>query len=193
MHRPSALLSVIPAVCVAILGAVGTSGAQDNRPHTEAVMGTFLASPDNVMQRTCVGQDGDYLEIRGRFVGTIASSDPRLTGELEFMAEPALVNLATGLGTFRGRFAVRDPDTRMQTAQGEFHTVVTEGALNHGFALGKTTGQRGEPSDDFFANFKSTLDGSLNVTGEFGATAADPRTPAVVQGGRCSGQFMRVP
>jgi hypothetical protein len=193
MDRPSSLLSVIAAVCLAILGAVGTSGAQDNRPHTESVSGTFLASPDNVMQRTCVGQDGEYLEIRGRFVGTIASSDPRLTGELEFMAEPALVNQATGLGTFRGRFAVRDPDTRMQTAQGEFHTVVTEGALNQGFALGKTMGRPGEPSDSFFANFKSTLDGSLNVTGEFGVTSADARTPAVVQGGQCSGRFTRVP
>jgi hypothetical protein len=80
MSRASAILSVIVAVCVAVVGAVGTSGAQDNSPHTTPVAGTFTASPVNVMQRTCEGQDGTYLEIRGRFAGTSVSPDPRLDG-----------------------------------------------------------------------------------------------------------------
>jgi hypothetical protein len=108
------------------------------------------------------------------------------------MAEPALVNLLTGFGTFQGPFAIRDSITGKQTAHGDFHNVVTERNVNHGFALGKVMNQAGGPADDFFAHFEATLDPSLNVTGQFGGVG-DARTPAVVQGGHCSGPFMRTP
>jgi hypothetical protein len=194
MSRASAILRIVAAVCIVILGTTGTSGAQGNRPRTEPVSGTFAASPDNVMQRFCQGEDGQYLEIRGRFEGTIASSDPRLTGVLEFMAEPALVNLTTGFGTFQGPFSIRDAAGGRQKARGEFHNVVTNVILNHGFALGKVTNQESGPSDDFFAQFKATFDpATFNVTGQFGGTTADPRTPAVIQGGHCSGPFIPAP
>lgn len=183
---------VVTAVLVMMGVSVGTAAAQDSPPRTVGVTGTFTASAVNVMQRICDGQDGPYLELRGRFAGVASSSDPRLTGDLEFVAEPALVNLATGLGTFQGRFWITDPATRVQTAAGEFHTVVTEGSLNHGFALGAVTGQGSGPSERFFAAFESTLDASLNVSGQFGGTG-DPRTPAVVQGGRCGGGFAPAP
>jgi hypothetical protein len=184
-------------LAVAVLTVIVSAGstvafAQGNQPRTKEVAGTFTGSPQNVKQRTCVGQDGAYLEIRGLFSGTITSNDTRLTGNLEFMAEPALVNLDTGLGTFRGRFRVFDAITRMQKAQGEFLTVVTEGNLNHGFAHGTVTNAAGGPADDFFARFESTLGLGLVVTGHFGTTGS-PRTPAVVQGGHCSGPFVQVP
>jgi hypothetical protein len=166
--------------------------AQGNRPRTQPVSGIFTGSPVNAKQRICEGQDGTYLEIRGHFSGAITGSDPRLTGTLDFMAEPALVNLATGFGTFRGRFHISDPATGRQKAQGEFLTVVTEASLNHGFAIGKVTNTGGGPADDFFASFTSTLDAALNVSGQFGGTG-DPRTPAVIQGGHCTGAFTQVP
>jgi hypothetical protein len=144
--------------------------------------------PVDAKRRLCEGQDGPYLEIRGRFAGFVLSSDPRLSGGIEFMAEPALVNLATGFGTFQGRFRIVDPQTGMQKAEGEFHTVVTESSLNHGFAVGKVMNQGTGESDSLFTNFKSTFDASLNVNGEFGGMG-DPRTPGVVQGGHCSGPF----
>jgi hypothetical protein len=173
-----------------------TSGAviiaQGNRPRTEAVTGIFTGAPVNAKQRVCEGADGAYLEVRGHFSGAITSSDPRLTGTLDFMAEPALVNLTSGLGTFRGRFRISDPATGKQTAQGEFYTVVTEGFLNHGFALGTLMNAGSGAADSFFARFESTFDASLNVSGQFGG-AGDARTPAVVQGGHCSGPFMPVP
>lgn len=166
--------------------------AQGNRPRTEPVAGVFSGSPVNAKQRVCEGADGAYLEVRGHFSGAISSSDPRLTGTLDFMAEPALVNLTTGLGTFRGRFRISDPATGKQTAQGEFYTVVTEGFLNHGFALGTVMNTGGGAADSFVARFQSTFDASLNVSGQFGG-AGDARTPAVVQGGHCSGPFVAVP
>jgi hypothetical protein len=184
-----------PASIVAILFALvaaGTSAvAQGNLPRTQPVSGMFTGSPVNAKQRLCQGQDGMYLEIRGHFSGSITSSDPRLTGTLDFMAEPALVNLTTGFGTFRGRFRIIDAATHMQKAEGEFFSVVTEGSLNHAFALGKVA-NAGGASDDFFASFTSTFDPALNVNGQFGGSG-DPRAPAVVQGGHCSGPFTQVP
>jgi hypothetical protein len=170
-----------------ILGGTSVAFAQ----HTQPVTGTFTGDPVNVMQRLCVGTDGPYLELRGHFSGAIVTSDPRLTGTLDFMAEQALVSLASGLGTFRGRFQISDA-AGAQTAQGQFFTVVTEGGLNHGFALGKVMDSAGGAADDFFATFNSTLDASLHVAGGFGVIG-DPRLPAVVQGGSCSGRWMRVP
>lgn len=187
----------VKTVAGIVLSAVLAAGhviviAQGNRPRTEPVTAVFTGSPVNAQQRVCEGADGAYLEVRGHFSGAITSSDPRLSGTLDFMAEPALVNLTTGLGTFRGRFRISDPATGRQAAQGEFYTVVTEGFLNHGFALGTVMNAGSGAADSLFARFESTFDASLNVSGQFGG-AADPRTPAVVQGGHCSGPFAQVP
>jgi hypothetical protein len=173
------------------LGGGSLALAQSNPPHTLSVTGDFAGDPVNVMQRLCVGVEGPYLELRGHFSGAITSSDPRLTGTLDFMAEQALVSLVTGLGTFKGRFQISDA-SGAQTAQGQFFTVVTDGGLNHGFALGKVMGGSDGAADDFFARFQSTLDASLHVAGHFG-DFGDVRLPAVVQGGQCSGKWTRVP
>jgi hypothetical protein len=187
--------------CVAVAAVVGATAlttsvpamaADNNRPRTEPVAGTFSASPVKVKQRTCVGQDGPYLELRGTWEGKISSSDPRLTGELEFMAEPALVNTTTGFGTFQGRFAISDEETGKQKTEGKFYTVITEGALNHGFAVANAINQGNGPAQDFFTEFNTTLDSSLNAAGEFGGTG-DPRTPGVIQGGHCEGPFTVIP
>ena len=176
-----------------VFGGDRVALAQNNPPHTQPVIGTFTGDPVNAMQRLCIGVEGPYLELRGLFSGAITSSDPRLTGTLEFMAEHALVSLATGLGTFKGRFQVFDA-SGAQTAQGQFFTVVTESGLNHGFALGQLMSDGGGGgTDDFFARFQSTLDPALHVEGHFGDPAGDVRLPAVVQGGTCSGRWIQVP
>ena len=183
---------VVAVMTLAALLAGGGPAVAQNRPHTLAVTGDFAGDPVNAMQRLCVGTDGPYLELRGHFSGAITSSDPRLTGTLDFMADQALVSLASGLGTFKGRFQVSGA-SGAQTAQGQFFTVVTDGGLNHGFALGKVRNADGSGTDDFFARFQSTLDASLHVDGRFGDPTGDVRLPAVVQGGTCSGQWTRVP
>lgn len=180
------------ALLFVTVGGTSTVLAQGNRPRTQPVSGIFSGSPVNARQRVCEGADGPYLEIRGHFSGSIASSDPRLTGSLDFMAEPALVNLATGFGTFRGRFRISNTTSGRQTAQGEFFTVVTEASLNHGFAVGHLMSGGNASSESFFAQFESTFDAALNVSGQFGGVG-DPRLPAVVQGGHCSGPFSEVP
>jgi hypothetical protein len=192
MRLRNAHVLAVAVLSVMIFGGTSVAFAQANEPRTKRVSGMFTASPQNVKQRFCTGQDGEYVEIRGHFSGVITSDDPRLAGNLEFIAEPALVNLTNGFGTFRGRFRIADATTGAQKAQGEFLTVVTDRGLNHGFAHGKVMNAGAGPADNFFANFKSTLDGSLNVSGQFGGDG-DSRTPAVVQGGLCSGPFLQVP
>jgi hypothetical protein len=194
MMRKQTRFVLVGLVAAALAGAAPHVGAQGNGPRTTSVTGTFTGDPVNAKQRVCVGQDGPYLEIRGQFSGAISSSDPRLTGTLDFSSEPALVNLTTGLGTFRGRFQITNSTTGMQTAQGQFFTVVTEGRLNHGFALGTLVNNGGGATDDLFATIQSTFDAALHVNGVFGiTTAGDPRLPAVVQGGHCDGPFTQVP
>jgi len=183
-RRLAAVAGLVVAAGVAFGGVAIAS--HDERPRTEAVTGTFQASPTKVKTRTCVGQDGSYLQIRGKWRGTIAGSDPRLTGRLDFSAR-ALVNVTTGLGTFRGHFRVRQANGR-SGAKGLFATVVTEGSLNHGFAIARVPRgpDPGEGSGIFHANFESTVSPQLNVTGTFGG-AGQPRDPAVIQSGRCRG------
>jgi hypothetical protein len=191
------LIVTISALIIVLGGGYATALADGEAPHTNAVAGAFSAAPVDVQRRTCAGADGPYLELRGQWKGVVTSNDPRLAGTFVFSAEPALVNLATGLGTFQGRFEVLDPKTGQEKANGNFHTVVTEASFNHGFALGKVISAGGhadddEPSDNFFANIQAKLDPSLNVTGEYGG-AGDLRTPAVTQAGHCSGPFTKMP
>ena len=87
----SVFIAFLLAVSVGVTAT--TSLAQGNAPRTEPVTGQFDANPENVMVRGCVGEDGAYRELRGKWTGTITSSDPRLTGNLEIMARSALVNV----------------------------------------------------------------------------------------------------
>ena len=181
-RRLAALAGVLVAVGIAVGGVAAASG--DERPRTEAVTGTFQASPAKVKTRTCQGQDGAYLQIRGTWRGTITGSDPRLTGTLKFTAR-ALVNTTTGLGTFAGTYRIRQANGKT-SARGQFATVVTEGSLNHGFAIAKVSRgpDPGEGAGIFHGNFESTVDPALNVVGKFGGTG-QPRDPAVIQSGSC--------
>ena len=181
----AALAGLALAVGVAVGGVAAASG--DERPRTEAITGTFQASPANAKTRTCQGQDGAYLQIRGKWTGTITSTDPRLTGTLKFTAR-ALVNTTTGLGTFRGVFRVRQANGT-PGARGQFATVVTGGNLNHGFAIAKVPRgpSPGEGAGIAHTNFESTVDQALNVTGRFG-DVGQARDPAVIQSGSCVGR-----
>jgi hypothetical protein len=188
--------TVFVAVIVATLTHGRMARASGDEPRTQAVTGTFRSSPVNAKTRTCTGIDGRYVEIRGMFAGSINSSDPRLTGRLDFSAH-ALVNQDSGLGTFEGAFQIT-PARGRQAARGVFYTVVTEGGLNHGFARGKFAaegdgeedGERQE--EDLFVRFESVVDARLNTTGQIGGTG-DPRTPAATQSGHCTGPWTRVP
>ena len=171
--------------------------ADDGAPLTKPVTGVFTAKPVNAKTRTCMGADGPYLEVSGKFGGTITSDDARVSGSLEFQTH-ALVNLGTGLGNFEGSFSIDSPAPG-GGARGVFFTVVTAGGQNHGFARGKLGGGNDEGEHDgegggpdFFARYQATVDASLNVSGGFGGPG-DAVAPAIIQSGRCSGRWTRIP
>jgi hypothetical protein len=188
---------MVGAVMVTAAMAGDVALASD-APRTDAVVGSFTAKPVNVKTRTCVGQDGGYFEVSGKFAGDIVSADPRVSGKLEFLAH-ALVNTTTGFGNFEGTFSISSTAPG-GGARGTFATVVSGGAFNHGFARGKLgsgeegqhDGEGGEGGADFFARYEAVVDGSLNVTGAFGGPGS-PQAPAIIQSGRCSGRWTRVP
>jgi hypothetical protein len=195
--RSRRFLGVLPNL-VAVLCLTTVAAAKDDsrpfRPQTDPVAGTFTASPEKAKQRMCVGLDGTYLELAGRWVGTIISRDPRLTGDFEFTSETALTNLDTGFGTFQGHFTISDPDTGRSKAHGEFQAVITEATKTHGLAFGKVVDQGPRlKGGSLFTNFKSSLDEAFNVAGEFGGTTPDGRTPAVIQSGQCTGRWTTIP
>src|SRR6266699_241970 len=74
MSQRKLTLAIPVVAALAALAAVEIAIAESaNRPRTDAVMGTFTASPVRVKQRICEGQDGPYLEIRGKLAGTVVS------------------------------------------------------------------------------------------------------------------------
>jgi hypothetical protein len=197
MSRMINRLTMVGALLVAAATAGDVALASDG-PSTKEVTGSFTAKPAGAKKRLCVGEDGTYLEVSGKFAGTITSSDARVSGALEFNAH-ALVNITTGFGNFEGTFSVRS-EAPGGGARGVFYTVVTNGGLNHGFARGKLGGGdddgehdgEGGGGADFFARYQAVTDADLNVTGGFG-TAGDLRLPAIIQTGRCSGRWVKVP
>src|SRR5438876_12006103 len=62
--------------------AATTDFGQGNRPRTEPVSGTLEADPENVMVRSCDGEDRLYSELRGKWTGQIPSRDTSLTGSV---------------------------------------------------------------------------------------------------------------
>jgi hypothetical protein len=192
--RSRRFFGVLPNL-VAVLCLTTVAAAKDDSrplgPQTDPVAGTFTASREKIRQRTCVGPDGTYLELRGRWVGTSKSLDPRLAGDFEFTAETALTNLSSRFGTLVGRFTISDPNTGKRKAYGEFQAVVTEVTKSHGLAVGKVVDQGPRlKGGTLFANFKSSFDEAFNVAGEFGGSTGDPSTPAVILSGQCTGPWI---
>ena len=69
----------------------------------------------------------------------------------------------------------------------------------HGILLGRVTGEgagaAGEELDrgELVAHFKSVVNLVTGaVEGQVGGTSGDPRTPAVIQSGHCTGPFTHV-
>src|SRR4051794_25121821 len=111
------------AVAALAAGAAAIAGT-GRGPTTERAAGTYTLAPVNVKQRTCTGTDGTYVQARGVLEGASTSSDPRFNGRVQVVIERALVNLATGNGTSRGRVTWWDASGR-RTVTATYHEVVT--------------------------------------------------------------------
>lgn len=192
------LSAILGAFALLVVGGTTLAfAAGDDRPRTDAVAGTFSMAPVDQEQRICEGPDGPYLELTAQYRGTM-TGDPRLSGELRVAAH-LLINLAKGLGTDRGTFEVRDTKTGRKKAHGRYEDVliVTGGVVrSNGVFFGEVreAGGLGDDDDDdaeggsarVIAHYEGELDPVTgSISGQYGGSG-DPRTPAVIQGGRCA-------
>jgi hypothetical protein len=116
-----------------------------------------------------------------------------------------LVNLGTGLGTSEGRFEVRDAATGRKKVAGGFLGVVTPASLTSAALDGLLVGtvfDEGTGAEEqvgrgrVVANFEAEFDNAiLNGNGSFGIGAPPTvrPSPALIQGGHCTGRFTSAP
>lgn len=99
--------------------------------------------------------------------------------------------LVTGLGTSEGTYTIRDPSTNVLKVHGEYDGIFTEGSKFHGVAVAKVADGTGESEQ--IALFKADVDLATGVvSGRLGGVSTDPRTPAVIQRGACTGPGRRL-
>jgi hypothetical protein len=190
-HNTSRKLLALAATAVAVASAgAGAYAATRGGPSTEPTAATITAHPVSLEQRLCADPSGaPYIEVRGRYVGT-AAGDPRLTGKFE-LSGTASGNLVTGFGTTEGLWSIRDAATGREKAAGVFSGVITDNVNIHALYRGLVFD--GPSPGNLVAQVRLALDpATSSFVGELGGTAGDPRTPAVIAHGACSGPFTRV-
>jgi hypothetical protein len=174
------------AVTAAVLLGLSTFAAADE-PRTDRVLATFGVTTIEgaFKERTCTGEDGEYVERHDEFEGPVDSTDPRLNGTLEVKTD-ALINTTTGEGTIHGTWSVRDEITNDLQLTGRFNGVVTDLFTFEGLAWARISGGSGGV---LVANLNVHVLGNT-ATGTIGfPLSTSLSSPAVIQSGSCSGGF----
>jgi hypothetical protein len=158
--------------------------------HTDPVMTAFTVTQSSMRDRTCTGSDGMYREFKATYRGTSTGGDPRLAGNVVIRSH-GLINQTSGFGSSHGTLYLRS-DSGRSIARARYFAVNTNLGVLHGFITGwvrdRVEGgvEEQDGSGKLMANFKATFNATGTVlTGQLGGTAADPRTPAVIQQGGC--------
>jgi hypothetical protein len=167
---------------LALLGASGWAAP----PRTDRVTASIgMARTAESVDRTCTGQDGQYVELHQTHQGPINSTDPRLTGTLTTNSF-FILNQTTGLGTGEGTFKITDPRTGGLKVNASFQGVIDNGRFK-GFVYGNI---QGSSSTKLFANISLVFSPDGGSIGDMGAPAPlVPADLAVIQMGSCSSGF----
>ncbi|HEX7255905.1 MAG TPA: hypothetical protein VF236_08265 [Gaiellaceae bacterium] len=180
-------------IALAVIAALATAGAavahgKRDRTHTDAVLANFTVTQSSVSDRTCTGVDGEYRQFHAKYRGT-STGDPRLTGDIVIRSK-GLINQTTGMGSSTGTVHLK-AEGRTRAVARYFATNTDRGVL-HGYIVGHVRDrvpggtEEQDGSGKLMANFKASFNAAGTVlTGQLGGTAADPRTPAVIQSGGC--------
>jgi hypothetical protein len=197
MVRRARVIGLAVAAVGMLAVAAGALASMSERPRTDEVLARLTFVSVEGKERFCTGDDGEYREAR-ELVTLSSTGDPRLTGIAEFRLR-VLDNFTTGLGTSEGSVVIRDLATRRRKVEGRFWSV-NAGTTVYGFISAHVNDNRsgGEDEDDgddngsmgtrLFAHLRFSF---LDFTGQIGGTWTEPRSPAVIQSGRCTGPFQR--
>jgi hypothetical protein len=169
----------LTAVATMALGGTALAGSG---PKTDQVSGTFSGQTVSDHPVFCTGLDGHYVDDRSVTRGTVASSDPRLSGNFVDHGR-TLLNLDTGVGRAVGHIVVTDPDTGQLKVKFTIY-LVGQGqpdgtALLKGLEIGTLA-----DGSTFLANSTTNAFPDGTFTGEFGGSPG-PTDLAVVQRGSC--------
>jgi hypothetical protein len=162
--------------------ALGGTALAGGGPKTELVSGTFSGHTVSDHPVFCTGLDGQYVDDRSVDRGTIASSDPRLSGKFVDHTR-ALINLDTGVGRAVGHIVVTDPDTGQLKVRFTIYLVGQAQPDGTVILKGMEIGTLADGST-FLANSTTTALPDGTFTGEFGGSPG-PTDLAVVQRGSC--------
>ena len=198
-HRRTRIKLV--AVAAAAASLVGGGVAWATAPgdaQVDPTLATFTFRSTHEKQRICSGEDGPYIEIRAHHEGTQVG-DPRLSGVVDLEAHN-FISLATGLGTSEGTFTIRDPATNKLKVSGKYYGVFTEGSKFHGFEIATVKAEGAGPNEELVGDgeLRAVVKAEVNfatgeVAGQLGGASPDPRTPAVIRRGYCTGPYTQVP
>jgi hypothetical protein len=158
MRRISWLLAPVAAVSLAAGVAVAGSQSSETTPFSA----DFQASLLNPKARVC---DSSHSVFRGKFEGTITSTDARMTGDLIARVR-SVVNTDTGWGRTTGKVIVRQAGTRTPKFEGRTVGVLEPDGGVEGFLTGRTVAK---PHARVLANFNIQQDQQTGaITGELG-------------------------
>jgi|SRR5919108_3600531 hypothetical protein len=158
MRRISWVLAPVAAVSLAAGVAVAGSQSSETTPFSA----DFQASLVNPKTRAC---DSSHSVFRGKFQGTITSTDERMSGDLTARVR-SVVNTETGWGRTTGKVIIRQTGTRKPKFEGRAVGVLEPDGGGEGFLTGRTVAK---PHARVYANFNIQQDQQTGaITGELG-------------------------
>jgi hypothetical protein len=173
-------------VCLIIVVWLGAAHA--TAPRTDNIVASIgLTSETTVSERTCTGQDGQYVERQATLQGNLQSTDSRLNGILTVDGN-FLINTDTQIGTSSGTFTIRNALTNALQMSGRYDGVIAPGGQFKGLAVASISGGAG---GRLVTNFSVLVNPLLtSAVGNFGAPVTGVVSdPGVIQVGSCSGGF----
>jgi hypothetical protein len=147
---------VVAALTIA--GVAVAAGAQTDTPSA-----TFNAAAKRVATKNCTGSDGAYTITVGRYEGTMASTNPALSGKVRIDVH-SVYNNDEKAGWMRGKLRVEGTDSR---AAADFSAVNLDGNVE-----GLLSGRAGSPKAGLLANFSATFGSGGLTDGKLGTGAS---------------------
>jgi hypothetical protein len=158
MRRISWLLA--PVAVVSLAAGVAVAGLQSSE--TTPFSADFQASLVNPKERAC---DASHSVFRGKFQGSITSTDQRMSGDLTVRVR-SVVNTDTGWGRTTGKVIVRQTGMHKPKFEGRAVGVLEPDGGSEGFLTGRTVAK---PHARVLANFNLQQDQQTGaITGELG-------------------------
>lgn len=179
-------IAIVVIAGAAVLTSAGVGLAHLIEDGTQKVSATFTASRERADIRTCVGTDGTYEIVRGRYSGTSVSSQPVLNGRVVLVVS-SVFNRTEGIGWMRGSLRIVGVDHSVQT---RLVGTLTPGAADTRVLDGFVDGPAGGHSAALLGNVTASFTGNGGFAG--GKIGEGGTNVALIAGRICKRPASRV-